>query len=401
MNIWIINQYAIPLDGAGGTRHATIAKYLAQLGHHTAVFVSDPNNETIVIKNHQQFIDRDFDGYKFRYVKSPAYSNIVERFYSMLMFRRNVLRATNGLKKPDVIIGSTVHLHGADAGRRLAKRFEVPFVYEIRDIWPQTLVDIGALSTKNPVYWYLNSIENRLLRQADKIITLLPGVSEYVVSKGYDKNKVFYLPNGIDKELYPVSKTKDNDQAAFRAMFFGAHGPANGLMTLIEAAKVLADKGHKNILIELIGDGVAKPTLVKSVRDKNLNNVIFRDSLPKKEVLLRAQEADCFIFHLTDMKVLEKYGISANKLFDYLMLERPVIFACNSFNDPVKESGAGISIPPENPVLLADALIKLSQMSPADREKQGKNGKEWVIKHHDFEANVKGLESMLRSLVEN
>jgi len=240
-----------------------------------------------------------------------------------------------------------------------------------------------------------------LLRQADKIITLLPGVSKYVISKGFDKNKVFYLPNGIDKELYPLSNAKDNDQSLFRAMFFGAHGPANGLMTLIKAAKLLSDQGHKNILIELIGDGVAKPSLFKAVKESRLENVKFSDSLPKKEVFLKAQEADCFIFHLINMKVLEKYGISANKLFDYLMLERPVIFACNSFNDPVKESGAGISIPPESPSILANALIDFSRMSREDLETKGNKGREWVINHHDFEFNVKVLEKFLCGLVCN
>lgn len=396
MNIWIINQYAIPLEKAGGTRHATIAKYLAELGYQTTIFASDPH---VLIDKDKLYVDTKYNGYNFRYIKTPKYKNVIERFYSMIVFKRNVVKAAIGLLKPDVIIGSTVHLHGADAGRVLAKKLNVPFVFEIRDIWPQTLVDIGAMSKLNPVYWYLRKIELKLLKSADKIITLFPGANLYLANNRVENDRTLYLPNGIDVDLYPSNNSTNEKPSNFTAMFFGAHGPANGLDTVVKAAHILQTKNKSKIKIKMIGDGVIKPSLMKLASDLELSNIEFISSLPKLEIFKVALDADCFIFHLKYMKVLDLYGISPNKLFDYLMLKKPVIFACKSFNDPVSESKAGLSIEPENPEMMADALIELSEMPESVRIKMGVNGHDWVRKHHDFKTNVRSMEKMLLELI--
>ncbi len=399
MNIWIINQHAKPLDGVGGTRHAVICKYLSRLGHTITVFASYPVDSGRQVKDGALYEDRDFEGYRFRYVRIPFYRNVVERFYSMFVFRKNVLRATEGLSAPDVVIGSSVHLHAADAGRRLAEKHKVPFLFEIRDIWPQTLVDIGGLNRRNPVYWHLRRLELRLMSSADKIISLLPGAVQYLKEHNVPDEKIFYFPNGIDPEMYPDSNDPEDEQDEFLAMFFGAHGNANGLDNILRAAKVLQDRGNERIRIQMIGNGPAKAGLMILAGDMDLKNLEFLDSMPKEELFTYAGKASCFIFNLKRMKVLSRYGISANKLFDYLMLQRPVIFACESYNNPVEEARAGISVEPQNPEQMAEALLELSHKSNAERMEMGKNGRQWVMENHNFRKYTGMLEEMMKGMI--
>lgn len=395
MNIWIINQHAKPLDGVGGTRHAVICKYLSRAGHKLTVFASYPVDSSRKVSDGALYEDRDFDGYRFRYVRIPIYKNVVERFYSMFVFRRNVLRAAEGLKAPDIVIGSSVHLHAADAGRRLAEKYKVPFLFEIRDIWPQTLVDIGGLSRRNPVYWHLRRLELRLMASADKIISLLPGAIEYLKEHNVPDKKIFYFPNGIDPEMYPDDTGNSPRHEDFLAMFFGAHGNANGLDTVLKAAKILQEQGVEDVKIELVGNGPAKAGLMQQAEQLGLRNVNFLDSRPKEELFKHATKASCFIYNLKRMKVLSQYGISANKLFDYLMLQRPVVFACDSYNNPVADARAGISVEPQNPEKMAEALMEISQKSLAERMEMGRNGKQWVLENHNFEKYTAKLEEMM------
>lgn len=405
MRIWILNHYAVPFSGSSGTRHASLAKYLIQRGHNTTIFASPTshiqNDRMVIFKNGEVYADQFHENIRFRYIKTVEYRNNIQRMLNMISFRSNVLKSTKGLDKPDVIIGSCVHLHAADAGRKLAKKYDVPFIYEIRDIWPETLKDIGKMGNVHPVYLYLRSIELRLYRNADRIVTLLPGSISYLKNHGVSEDNIVYIPNGISVDLYPEPQpvARKNE---FIAMFFGAHGPANGLDTIIRAAGILQnDKMLNHIKIHLIGDGTSKQDLIKLKENMGLKNIFFFDQMKKKQLFVNAQNADTFIFHLKDMPVLQRYGISANKLFDYLMCGRPVVFACNSYNDPVKEAGAGISIPPNNPDALVNALVQLSEYDIEKRIEMGTNGRAWVMKHHNLSTLSHRMEDMLNSVVKN
>ena len=404
MRIWILNHYAIPLSGSSGTRHAALAKNLAERGHEVTVFASPTSREHISsmvqFDNGALYTDQMHDGARFRFIKTMEYDSNFKRMLNMISFRTNIMKSLNGIEKPDVVIGSCVHLHAADAGRKIAKRFGIPFVFEIRDIWPESLVDVGAMGRMHPAYLYLRAIELRLYKSAKQIITLLPGSNSYLEEHGVSPDRIEYIPNGIDTGLYPDPKSVP-ERDEFVAMFFGAHGPVNGLDTLVKAADILQnDHEGKNITIRFIGDGTSKPSLIRMKNDLQLNNIEFLDRMKKRELFVAAQDADAFIFHLKDMPVLQRYGISSNKLFDYLMCGRPVVFACNSYNDPVKEAGAGISIPPNDPQALANALKELRKLDTKKRNEMGERGMEWVIKNHDLSVLSEKLEKMLMNLVE-
>jgi len=401
VRIWILNHYAVPLDGSGGTRHATLAKYLNEMGHEVTVFASaTPHGHlrSIELRPGQLYADRIDEGVRFRFVHTIPYGNPIQRFFNMLSFRSNVCRAAVGLARPDVVIGSCVHLHAADAGLRLARRYGASFIFEVRDIWPESLVDVGALSHHHPIYWYLRRIEINLYRHADRVITLLPGMGTYLEAHGVPADRIWHLPNGIDPSLYP-EMLPPPPPPPFVVSFFGAHGPANALDTLVDAAALLqSDPRGEGILFRLIGDGSSKPSLMQKADMLTLRNIEFIPPVSKRDLVPLAQASHAFIFHLHDMPVLERYGVSSNKLFDYLAAARPIIFACKSFNDPVEEAQAGLSIPPQDPAAMVQAVLQLRDLAPERREAMGQKGRAWVLTHHDMNRIAGKLDILLRSL---
>lgn len=400
MRIVWINHHAVPERGASGTRHAVLARFLAEIGHEVTIVASalpDGRRATVTLPDGAGCHD-EFEGpVRFRYVRTGPYSSLPGRLRSMTEFRAEVLRCPWNDVRPDVVIGSCVHLHAADAGRRLARSLGVPFVFEVRDLWPDTLVDIGAMSRLHPIYIYLKYIELRLYRDASAVITLLPGMASYLQGHGIPEGRIWYIPNGVDTDLFPDPSPPPSD-GPFTVSYFGAHGPANGLDTVVRAAALLKARGEP-VRFRLVGDGNRKPALRDLAASLGLDNVAFLDPVPKRDLAPLAAESHAFVFHLTDMAVLRRYGISANKLFDYLLAARPVIFACASANNPVAEAGAGVSVPPEDPEALADAVASLVRTPEAERMAMGLRGRAWVREHHDLRRLAGRLAGHLADLV--
>jgi glycosyltransferase involved in cell wall biosynthesis len=154
----------------------------------------------------------------------------------------------------------------------------------------------------------------------------------------------------------------------------------------LETAKILKEN-YPKIRFLLIGNGTEKDRLIQMAKENDLKNIEFKDPVPKKEIAKIINKSDVLIL-LVRNSPLYKYGISFNKLYDYLASGKPVIFSSNAVNNPVKEDNAGVTVPPDNPKTLADAIIKLYQMSPEERRKMGMNGKKYVEKYHNISVLV-------------
>ncbi len=399
LNIIIINHYAIPPIEAGGTRHYSLAKELIARGHHVHIVAANFNHQTkipIVPNSEERLFKRVYDEVPFIFVNVPAYQgNSPARLLNMLLFSRQI-RNSSYLKRmdsPDVVIGSSPHPFAAWAAQRMAARWGVPFIFEVRDLWPQSLIDLGRISPKHPAVRLLAQLEKYLYNRADKIITLLPGAHEYIKSIGIDAGKVIWIPNGIDFSLYNQFSPELGHEK-FNVMYAGAHGLANGLETIINCAEILYKEYGDKIVFRLVGDGPQKEDLKKMAAKKQLTNVQFDEPVPKRQIPGVLSQADAFILLLRDSPVF-RWGISPNKLYDYLCSRRPVIFGVNAFNNPVEEAGAGITVPPENPEALAKAVLELYHMKPADREQMGLNGRKYVEENHDFRKLAARLEEVL------
>jgi len=299
---------------------------------------------------------------------------------------------THGLPRPDVVIGSSVHPFAAVAGRLLARRFRVPFIFEVRDLWPQTLVDMGRLSPNSFSVRLMRWMERWLYRRADRIVVLLPLAADYIVPLGIPMERIVYVPNGVEPGSPPPDATP---RETFDLMYFGAHGQANGLDNIVRAMKFVSDKdGSRHIRLRMIGDGPMKASLVATARELGLQNVVFEPPVPKSAIPDIAATADAFIFNLMDVPVF-RYGISSNKLFDFLAASRPIIFCCTSGNNPVADASAGITVAPNDPEALSRAIMTMAATPIEERSRMGRSGRSYVEANHSFGSLARRLSAVL------
>lgn len=398
-HVWILNHYAQEPGGAGGTRHFSLARHLPRHGWKATIIAASTDHSTGAQRLNDGETRRlqSYNGVPFLWLRTRGYSgNGMDRVSNMLDYTRAVLKRENlsELDLPDAVIGSSVHPLAAWAGRRLARRHGVPFIFEVRDLWPQTLIDMGRISSGHPAAIGLRWLEKSLYRDAQRIIVLLPKAHEYIEPLGIPREKIIWIPNGTDTENFASEQPTTNSDT-FTLMYFGAHGTANGLDNLLAAMRLVesAPTGPR-IVLRLIGDGPLKPSLMAMAQETGLTNVSFEDPVAKKDIPPLAAQASSFVFNLIDAPVF-KYGISSNKLFDFLAAGRPVLFCCASSNNPVAEAGAGITVPPENPQLLAEAIRNLASLPLARRVEMGAAGRRHLEQNYDMQHLAGRLASML------
>ena len=232
-----------------------------------------------------------------------------------------------------------------------------PFVFEVRDLWPELPKAMGVINNSF-VLKLMDWLENISYRFANLCIGLSPGIVNGIKKKNPDKN-VILIPNGCHLNLEKNTiKNKDKDE--FICVFTGAHGIANGLDALLDCAKILIEKGRKDIVIEFIGDGMLKPKLKERAVNENLNNCKFLDPIPKKILFNYLNNNVSVGLMILDNIPEFYYGTSPNKFFDYLSLGLPII---NNYpgwiSDIIKAENCGIAVEPDNPTALANSLIKL------------------------------------------
>lgn len=401
MKIWLVNHYAITPEQTGGTRHFSFAKRLQERGHEVAIIASSfdhfsGNQRAGATEN---IVTEVVDGVTFVWVPTRAYvGNGKSRALNMVDFARNIKRLprTGGLFKPDVVLGSSPHLFTPYVAQKLARKMGVPFVLEIRDVWPQTLVDLGNFSATSPMIRVLAGIEKKLYRTSDAIVSLLPSAGDHMVALGADKSRVNWIPNGVDLS-FACDRPEPPANECFTVTYAGTHGLANGLDTVLDAAKILADEP---VRFRLIGDGPERPRLIQRAADEAIQNVVLDDPVPKSQVYAELAKSDAFVMLLKASDVF-RWGVSPNKLFDYMASKRPVIFAVNSSNSPVESAGCGVRIAPEDPEALAAAVRQLAATDAGSRRAMGEHGAAYVAENHSFDRLTDKLEAVLKSVVKS
>lgn len=399
-NVWILNHYAQEPSGAGGTRHFHLAEHLQAYGWHATIIAASVEHQS----GHQRLEPNEkkrcdyFKGVPFLWVRTPEYQgNGGGRMRNMLAYTWAVLQrsTTAKLPRPDVVIGSSVHPFAAVAGALLSRRYKVPFIFEVRDLWPQTLVDMGRLQEDSFMTWALRKLELWLYRRAARTVVLLPRAWEYITPLGIPKERVVWIPNGVDLSLFPRSTVADTAKDHFTLMYFGAHGQANGLDNVLHAMKHVQEQSNgRNIHLRMIGDGPLKPSLVEQASEMGLTNVSFEPPVAKTQIPALANQADAFVFNLIDAPVF-KYGISSNKLFDFMAAERPVVFSCDSTNNPINDAQSGLTVEPGQPQKLANAISEIAASPLTERQRMGRAGRDYVEQNHGFEQLAGRLAAVL------
>lgn len=401
-NVWILNHYAQEPSGAGGTRHFHLAEYLQTYGWCATVIAASVEHQSgsqRLFPGEMQRCDH-FKGVPFLWVRTPEYEgNGGGRMRNMLAYTWAVLqrRTTAALPRPDVVIGSSVHPFAAVAGALLASRFKVPFIFEVRDLWPQTLVDMGRLRDDALITRALRLLERWLYHRAARTVVLLPLAWQYIVPLGIAKENVVWIPNGVDLSLFPrATQAPEHGDGVFTLMYFGAHGQANGLDNVLRAMQHVQERAEgRHIRLRLIGDGPLKPALLQQADALGLHNVIFEPPVPKSQIPLLSTQADAFVIAVLSLPKLYRFGISMNKLFDYLAAERPIIIASDAANNPVADALAGLTVPPDRPKALADAIVQIANTPLNQRQRMGRAGREYVEQNHGFDQLAQRLAQTL------
>jgi len=394
MNIWIFNHYALTPDMSGGTRHYDFAKELVKRGHRVTVVASSFHyskyKEMKEYKNNN-FIQETIDGIDFIWIKTPEYfGNGIGRVKNMLHYTYNVLKYIPklNLQKPDIVLGSSVHLFAVLAAYRLSKKYNTPFVMEVRDIWPQTLIDMG-ISKWHPFIVLLGWLEKYLYKKADKVISNLPYAYEHI-EKFVSKEKFEWISNGVDLSNIRYTPKEKNDK--FIISYTGAIGIANNLQILLDVAKKL--KKNKNVYFRIVGEGAKKEKLKAFVKENNLFNVSIEKSVPKNEVTNILQNSDVLYFNLKDSPVFN-FGISSNKLFDYMASGRVVIFSAKAKNNPIKDANAGYSIAPDDVEVLEKTILEVYNLSEEKRDVIGRKIRKYAEDNYSIETLADKFEKLL------
>ena len=391
MNIWIINQYAGSPYYGMNYRSYYLAKAFVQKGHKVQLFASSFSH---LFKHLPQtkgtFTDELVDGINYTWVKTPSYHNSksITRIANMLIFMFKLFFfKTSSRPRPDIIIISSLSLFPVINAVLWSRRLKVPFIFEVRDIWPLTLVELGSVSAKHPLVKFLGWIEKLGYQKASCVVSVLPNALPHMLSKGLTKKKFVHIPNGVDlneaQNNQPLSReTKAKiPRDKFIVGYVGTLGIANAMQYLLNTAKTVQE--HNKIHFVIVGNGGEKSTLKDFVKKEQLDNVTFIDAINKTEVQSMLSIFDiCYIgWH---KKEIYRFGVSANKLFDYMYSAKPILHSISIENDIVAQAKCGISVPAEDTEAIAHAVISLSNTSPEALTSMGLNARHYVEKHHSY-----------------
>ncbi|MFC9983458.1 glycosyltransferase family 4 protein [Microbacterium keratanolyticum] len=392
--VWMVNHYATdPTESSSGSRHFSLAKGLARHGWDATIIAASTDHPSGLQRSGMTTTAlRRIEGVEFQFLRTPSYpGSAVRRLWNMMSFTQKLLAArfARSRPRPDVIIGSTVHPAAAWAASALSRRWGVPFVFEVRDLWPATLIDMGKLAPNGVIARAMRRLERHLCDRASAIITLLPYAGAYLEDQGVSPEKVIWISNGCAVADFP--KVEPSAASPFTFMYLGSIGRANGVDDIIRAFAPLAPSSR----LVLYGTGAFESSVRDLARELGIETAVeFRGVVPKARVPEVMREADALVMNVLDLAVY-RHGISMNKLFDYMASGLPIVMASSAPNNPVRDSDAGISVPAADQGSFTAAMRRMSESSDEQRRTWGDNGRRHVAEHYDYDVLAEKLASVL------
>jgi len=392
VNIFLINHYAGSPEMGMEYRPYYLAQEWIRMGHDVTILVATYSHiRQYNPRQTEDLKEEIIDGIRYIWVKTPPYDgNGIGRIKNMFAFIQKTLYKASYFAKtyqPDAVIASSTYPSDNYVARKIAKLAKAKYIYEVHDLWPLSPMELGGMSKYHPFIATMQHGENFAYRKADAVISMLPKTQEHMQSHGLDLKKWHYIPNGIvindwkiNNELEKNIEEKINNLKAQKKIiigYTGGHAISNSLHTIIDAVKLL----NNNIHFVFIGDGSEKEKLIRQAQ--GLKNITFLQSIPKYQIPKVLGLFDILII-TWNKSPLYRFGINPNKIFDYMMAQKPIIHATDAPNKFVDEAKCGIAIEPENPKAIVNAINKLSSLSDSELEEMGKKGKEFVLKNHDY-----------------
>ena len=388
--IWYVSKYVItPKPGDPAGRAYGLMRELGRRGYQSVIVTSDSMGKHDAPKADRSYVIEHADGMTLCRARTLKYndSNAVRRVLSWFDFERKLFRMPKwALPKPDVVVVSSLSLLTIFNGLLWRRRFGCRLVFEVRDIWPLTIVEEGGYSARNPFVMAMSVIERFAYKRADEIIGTMPNLAMHVSEVTGRQLQVHCIPMGVDVEamrtpepLRPgyVDAYIPKDQ--FVIAYAGSLGISNAMDVFFECVKTLKDEALLHFVV--LGDGEMRQSYVD--RYGSLPNLTFAPRVPKAQVHDFLTRCDVVYLSVHRSKVWE-YGLSLNKLVDYMMAAKPVIASYSGHKSMIDEARCGIFVPAGDVASLRKAFIDFSQADPASIVEMGQQGKAWLVENRNY-----------------
>lgn len=406
MKILLINHYAGSPALGMEFRPYYMAREWKKLGHETLIIGGSFSH----LRREQPAVsDTNIDGINYYWIKVNKYKgNGIGRIISMFLFIFKLFfryKYYLGDFRPDIVIASSTYPMDIYPAHRIARHYKAKLIYEVHDLWPLSPMELGGYSKNHPFIRIVQCAENYCYHHVDAVVSMLPAAEQHMADHGLAKGKFHYIPNGINIVEWTESACNQNpyrkEIEAFRrnnyfvVCYAGGHALSNALDFFLDSLKLIKDS---KIICLLIGNGQEKKRLLERANNEHIDNVIFLNPIPKNNIPSLLQSVDALYIGWRKSS-LYQYGISPNKLLDYMMSGKPIIHSVNAANDWVSDAKCGISVEAENPQAISNAILTLKNMQENERLRLGENGRQFVMTHHTYKVLAKRFADIMTNLL--
>ena len=379
MHIIYIHQYFITPDQEGGTRSYEMAKRLVQAGHKVSMICGTPDSicSSRVINDHIDGID------VYRIVEPYSnYMSFARRWIAFLRFAKQALKVAKTLREVDLVFATSTPLTVGPLGRKAAQYHGCPFVFEVRDLWPELPIAMGLVN--NPLLrWYLKNMELKTYRAASHCIALSPRMKEGIAETGFPEDRITLIPNSCDNDLFlPTDSRSELDQNSrygnpgdLNVVYAGTHGLINGLDAVLEAICELKKRNICGVHFNFIGDGAKKPSLISQAEKMSISEYVsWFDPMKKNDLAGILPQMDVGLLIFQNIPAIYN-GTSPNKFFDYIASGIPVLSNYPGWLAKyIDANKCGVVVPPDDPMEFADAVVDMINHQEKLKE-MGKNAR--------------------------
>ena len=396
MNILLINHYAGSTSLGMEYRPFYLAREWVRAGHSVTIVGASWSH----LRIRQPDASHDLsevvvDGVRYVWLTTPPYAgNGVRRALNIAVFMAKLVRYAGALVRsgrPDVVIASSTYPTDTWPAHRIATRTGATLVYEVHDVWPLSLVELGGMSPRHPFVRVMQWGENYAYRTVDRVVSMLPCTREHMEAHGMDPRKWSYVPNGVDPAEWSAAPATLPDEHAdvlaglrrdgrFIVGYAGSHGIANALESFVDAAGRLDERGVTHVLV---GQGPEKATLRARAAAGSIRNAVFLPPVPKSAVPALLATFDVG-FVGWRRQPIARLGVTHNKSYDYLMAGIPILNAVDAGNDFARDSGGGLTVEPESVEAIVEGVGRFIEMPAEERSALGRRGRAYVLAHHTY-----------------
>lgn len=396
LHILLIHQAFASASDPGGTRHFEFAQHFRRAGHRTTIIGGAASYLTGAATRSEQH-----DGIRIvrPYTHRAVHRSHADRVTSFVTFMASSFSAALTVRDVDVVYGTSPPIFQGLTAWAVARLKRVPLVFEVRDLWPDVAVEMGMLKNR-ALIWVGRRVERFLYERADLLVVNSPGFVEHVARVG--KKVPTVVPNGVDVSAFSCHadaatiRQQWGARDCFVVLYAGAHGPANDLETVLEAAGLLRHRA--DILSVLVGDGMDKRRLQRRAADLALHNVHFADARRKGEMPAVLAAADAGLAILRDVPLFRT--TYPNKVFDYMAAGKPCVLAIDGvIRRVVERAGCGVCVRPGDPSALAAAIEQLAD-DRARAASMGALGRAYVSQHFDRAQQAAALMQLLSGVLD-